>query len=94
MTDTVTFFRAVVAGTNQFIAAYENLQLLADRLATDSSLSTNTAAAANAGGRTDLNAANFDNFRLAALQIAALMNASNANVPNGGDFKLSFYQIV
>jgi hypothetical protein len=94
MTDTRSFFKAVVDGSNAFVAAVETLELLADRISADTALSTNTAATATASGRADLSAANFDNFKLAVQQIKALMDNTNAGVPNGGTLKLSFYQLI
>ncbi len=94
MTDTVAFYRNVVAATAQFINAFEALTLLADRIAADSALSTATAQTAQGVGRTDLTAANFDNFRLAVNLISNKLNASDASVPNGGTVRLSFYQLI
>jgi len=94
MTDTRSFFKAVVDGSTQFIAAIENLEQLADRIAADTALSTATAATATAAGRADLAAANFDNFRLAVGVIKTLLDNANASVPNGGTVKLSFYQLM
>ncbi len=94
MTDTTSFFRNVVSASTQFIAAFEAMILLADRIAADSALSTATATAAQAGGRSDLTAANFDNFRLAVNLLNTKLHAPDASVPNGGNVVLSFYQLM
>ena len=93
MTDTVTFYRNIIAQTNQFIQAYEAMALLADRISSDSSLSAAAAASANASGRTDLSTADFDNFNSAVDVIVTLMNSHNSGV-NAATVKLSFYKML
>ena len=51
MTDTITFYRNIISQVTQFTQAWENLLLVADRIAADSSLSGKLAASAQAGGR-------------------------------------------
>ncbi len=65
MTDAVSFYRQVVGQTQQFLAAYQGIRVLADRIAADSALATAAATAANAGGRSDLTTGDFDRFKTA-----------------------------
>lgn len=94
MTDTTSFYRGVISATTQFINAFEDLTLLADRIAADSSLSSNAAASAAASGRSDLTAANFDNFRLAVNLLNGVLTNSSTSVPDGGTVRLAFYQLM
>lgn len=95
MTDSTAFYRAVVTQVGQFISAYENLVLLADRIAADSSLSAAAATAAGAAtsARPDLSTASFDNFKSAVTALQSLMNNNNAGV-NTATVKLAFYQML
>lgn len=94
MTDTRTMVSLIVAQTQQFITAFENIELMADRIAADSTLSTALAASASSIGRTDLTAASFDNFRLATQQIRTMLESPNASVPTGGEMVLAYYAIM
>jgi hypothetical protein len=93
MTDTNTFFRTTVVQTGQFIAAYEAMLLVMDKLATDPTLAAAAAQSANAGGRTDLSTASFQQLQEAISLIQTLMNTSQP--PLGGNFtKMPFYEMV
>ncbi len=65
MTDSITFYRQVIAQVGQFMTAYTNIKVLADRIAADSALSASAATAASAGGRADLTTGDFDRFKIA-----------------------------
>jgi len=93
MTDTATMFRLIVAQTNSFINAYEDLLLISDRISADSSLSAALAASANAGGRTDLTTASFDNLNAAIKSIQTRLNTNDPTV-NAATVKLPLYQII
>src|SRR4051812_31571152 len=99
MTDTTVFYRTVIAQVTQFVKAYEDLKVLSDRIAADSALSGQAATAAQAGGRSDLTAASFDNLKVAADLIESLLSANTgANVPvsinTGGKVKLALYKLL
>ena len=99
MTDTTVFFRAVVAQATQFTKALEDLKLLADRIGADSALSGKTATAAQAGGRADLTAADFDNFKIATDLLTSLLNTTAGQsitnqVNTGGKAVLAFYKLL
>jgi hypothetical protein len=94
MTDQTAFYRTLIGQVTAFEQSYWTLRQYADRLAKESGLSIAAAAAAQAGGRTDLVTANFDNFRLAMTQLDNLMNTSNANVPNGGVLGLTYTELM
>lgn len=93
MTDSTTFYRQVIAQVGQFVTAYENLQLLQDRLAANTALSGQAAQAAQGGGRPDLATADFDNFKNAVGVLVTLMNSHNAGV-NTDTVKLAFYNLL
>lgn len=94
MTDTRTFLGQVVAQTTNFVQAFEQLKLLADRISADSALSVNTAAAAQSAGRTDLSAADFDNFNSAMQLLETTLTNSSTSVNTGGSVRLAFYKII
>ena len=93
MTDTNTMFRIIVANTNTFIAAYEQMALISDRISADSSLSAALAQAANLGGRSDLNTASFDNLNNAIKSVQTRLNTNDPTV-NAATVKLPFYEVV
>lgn len=94
MTDALTFHRNVVSASATLMNAIEQCQLLQDRLLAESGLSAAAAAAASASGRTDLQAADFDNFKLAMTQLLSFLDAVNAGVPTGGTLRLAFYKMM
>lgn len=94
MTDTRTFLQQLILGVNNFTLALEQCKLLADRIQADSLLSTNTAAAAQNSGRTDLSTADFDNFNSAMQLLETTLNGTNASVNTGGSVRLAFYKII
>lgn len=94
MTDTVTFYRSLVSQTNQFVQAWEALKLMHDRLLADSFLPGQAATSAQASGRTDLTAADFDNVKNAVTVVQTLLDSTNAAVNTGGSVKLAFYKML
>lgn len=94
MTNSATFLQQLVVGINNWVLAYEQLVLLADRIAADSSSATNLAAAAATGGRTDLAIADFDNFNSAMQLLETTLNGTNVSVNTGGSVRLAFYKIL
>lgn len=94
MTDSRTFLQQLIAGTTNFVLAFEQMKLLADRIAADSSMATNTAAVAQTSGRTDLQAADIDNLNAAVQLFETTLNSSNAGVNTGGSVRLAFYKII
>lgn len=94
MTDTVNFYRTLVANTAQFVQAWESLKLMSDRIGADSYLSGQAATSAQAAGRTDLTAAEFDNFKAATDLLTALLNSNSTQVNTGGSVKLAFYKLL
>lgn len=94
MTDTISFYRNLVAQTNQFVQAWEALRLMHDRIGSDSFLSGKAAASAQATGRTDLTAADFDNFKSAVDVVQALLDSTNVAVNTGGTVKLAFFKLL
>jgi hypothetical protein len=94
MTDATSLFRLMVSQTTQFVAAYENMLLLSDRIQADSNLPSEVAAAASAGGRPDITAAVVENLHLCMVEIEKLLEAVNPNVPTGGELKLALYEIL
>ncbi len=93
MTDSTTFYRAVINGVTQFLNNYEALVMQMDRIASDSTLSTQAAQAAQKGGRADLTTADFDNFKAAVTVLQTLMNSHNPDV-NTDTVKLAFYNLL
>jgi hypothetical protein len=93
MTDTTTFYRLIIAQVNQFVQAYENILLLSDRISADSSLSAALAASANAGGRTDLTTASFDDLNNAVKSVQTRLNSNDSSV-NAATVKLPFYKVI
>jgi hypothetical protein len=93
MTDSTSFSRVIIQQVGQFVLAYENLLLISDRISSDSSLSAALAAAANAGGRTDLTTASFDNLNNAIKSLQTRLNTNDPLV-NAATVKLPFYQII
>lgn len=99
MTDTTTFYREAVSAAKQFVNAFENMKLISDRIKADSFLSGQAATAAQAGGRSDLTAASFDNLQIATDLITSLMNTTSGQsvtnaVNTGGKAVLAFYKIL
>lgn len=94
MTDTVNFYRTLVFQVNQFITAYENLVLAADRIAADSALAGNTATAAQANGRNDITTATVNNLNSAMQLLETTLDSTNAGVNTGGTVRLAFYQLM
>lgn len=94
MTDNNTFLQQLIVSTNNFILAFEQMKLMADRIRADSAAATNLAAAAQTRGRTDLIIANFDNLNNAMQLLETTMNNPNAGVNTGGAVELAFYQII
>jgi hypothetical protein len=99
MTDTTAFLNFCIATCQQFNLALENLKSISDRIGADSSLSTNTATAAQKANRTDLATADFDNLKAVIDLLTTVLNATNGgNVPvainTGGTVKLGFYKIL
>ena len=94
MTDTVTFYRNLVSQVGQFVNAFENIKLMADRIAADSALSAAAQASAQATGRTDLYAADFDNFKSAVDLLTNTLETSNAGVNTGGKVVLALYKLL
>lgn len=94
MTDSRTMLGQIVSQTQAFISAFEAIELMADRINADSTLSAALAAAAANSSRGDLTAANFDNFKLATQQLRTMLETPNANVPTGGEMVLAYYQIM
>jgi hypothetical protein len=93
MTDTNTMFRMIVANTNAFIKAYEDMALIEDRLATDPNLAAELAASASAGGRTDLGEPQFEQLQTAIQLVQTLMNTTQSTL--GGNYtKFPFYEII
>jgi hypothetical protein len=69
------------------------MALIEDRLATDPQLAAALAAAANAGGRTDLNTASFQQLQEAITLVQTLMNTAQPDL--GGNYtKFPFYEII
>ena len=93
MTDTTTFYRQIVAQMTQYTTANDQVRLIADRIAADSSLSAALAQAAQAGGRTDLTTADFDNMKAAIDAVSNLLNSSAPGV-NTATVKLAFYKML
>ena len=93
MTDAITFYRQVIAQCANFTQACDAIRLLADRIAADSSLSAAAAAAAQAGGRTDLSTGDFDNFKTATDSIETRLNTNDPGV-NATTVKLPFYKLL
>jgi len=93
MTDTATMFKIIVANTQTFIAAWEQMRLIADRIGADTSLSSKLASSANASGRTDLTTADFDNLNAAIGSLTTRFNTADPNV-NAATVKLPFYTVV
>lgn len=96
MTDTRAYLQQLILGVNNFLLAFEQCKLLADRIAADSNLSTATAQSAQTQipARTDLSAADFDNFNAAMQLLEATLNGTNASVNTGGSVRLAFYKII
>jgi len=94
MTDTVSFYRGLVIQVGEFVRAFEQLKLLSDRIGADSALSSQAAVSAQQGGRTDLSAADFDNFKTATDLLASTLESSNVGVNTGGKVVLAFYKIL
>lgn len=85
MADSLQYFRSLVLAVKQFEENLSQLNLLGDRMAADATLKTAAATAAQAQGRSDLTAQDFDNC-LAA--IAAIQAAHVGNV------KAFFYKLL
>lgn len=94
MTDSRTFLQQLIVGINNFVLAYEQCVLLADRISADSASATNLAAAATGQGRTDLAIADFDNFQTAMALLETTLNSTSAQVNTGGTVRLAFYKII
>ena len=99
MTDTTAFLNFCVSSCQTFNKNLEDLKSISDRIAADSALSTNTAAAASKTGRSELVAADFDNLKVCIDLVVNLLNAINGgNVPvsvnTGGTVKLGFYKMI
>ncbi len=99
MTDTAAFLTLCVSTTQAFNRAYEDMKSISDRIGADSALSSATAAMAQATGRKELSAADFDNLKVCIDLLGTLLNASNGgNVPvavnTGGTVKLGFYKML
>lgn len=94
MTDTISFYRNLVAQTNQFVQAWEAIKLMHERIASDSTLSTKAATSAQANGRTDLTAADFDNLKSAVDVVQTLLDSTNVAVNTGGTVKLAFFKLL
>ncbi len=99
MTDAIVGYKNLIAQTNQFVQAFEALKLFSDRVGADTSLSTAFAAAAATTGRSDLSAANFDNFKRAVDVVTALLESTASqtttnDVNTGGKAVLAFYQLL
>jgi hypothetical protein len=93
MTDATTFYRQLVAQCGVFTQACDQIRLLADRIAADSTLSAAAAAAAQAGGRPDLTTGDFDNFKTATDSIETRLNTNDPSV-NAATVKLPFYKLL
>jgi hypothetical protein len=93
MTDATTFYRLIIGQTNTFVTAYENMLLISDRISADTSLSAALAQAANAGGRTDLTTASFDNLNAAIKSVQTRLNTNDPLV-NAATVKLPFYEVI
>lgn len=99
MTDYTSFLNFCVSKTQAFVNDLEDMKTISDRIAADSSLSTNTALAAQNTGRKELTAADFDNLKVCIDLMVSLLNASNGqSVPvvenTGGMVKLGFYKMI
>lgn len=94
MTDATNFYRTLISNVTQLISALESCKLMADRITADSAMSTKAAAAAQTGGRSDLAAADFDNFNAAIQVLETLLNNANASVNTGGSVRLAFYKLM
>ena len=99
MTDATNMLQLLTEQIKQFNYAQSQMRLLADRIASDSTLSTQLYEAAQAGNRKDLAVADFDNFKVAVDMVTNMLNAlTGASVPvdinTGGAVKLAFYKIV
>lgn len=94
MTDSVTFYKTTITQVTQFVQIWENLKLIADRITADSFLSGQAATAAQAGGRSDLTAANFDNLKAAIAVVETLLENTNGSVNSGGAVWLAFYKMM
>jgi hypothetical protein len=93
MTDTTTFYRTIIGQVSQFVAITDEMRLISDRIGADSSLSSKLAASAQAGGRTDLTVADFDNLKAAIDAIDTLLNSNSPSV-NAPTVKLPFYVVL
>jgi hypothetical protein len=93
MTDAITFYRQIITQVGQFTQAADQVRLISDRIGADSTLSAKLAQAAQAGGRTDLQTADFDNLKAAIDAIENLLNSNSPGV-NTATVKLAFYEIL
>ena len=96
MTDATNFTRQLVMQVGAFVNAYEDLKLMANRIASDTALSGLAATAAQTSNppRKDLSAADFDNFKSAMDVLEALLGSSNPSVNTGGTVRLAFYKLM
>jgi hypothetical protein len=99
MTDTTAFLNLCVSTVQQFNKTLGDLRSISDRIASDSSLSTATAAKAAGTGRSELTAADFDNLKVVIDLVDTLLDKTNGqtvsvNVNTGGTVKLGFYKMI
>lgn len=94
MTDATSFVRQATLQVAVFVNAYEDLRLLANRIASDSFLSAQAATSAQAINRKDLAAADFDNLNSAIGVIEALLASTSPSVNTGGSVRLAFYKLM
>ena len=75
MADPTTFYRNTVSTVGQFIKTLDDLRVLSDRIANDSALVNEAAAAAETGGRPDLSVEDFNNLKTAIDQVLFTFNS-------------------
>jgi hypothetical protein len=77
MSDPITFYRTLIASTNTFINALEQMNFLQDRMVQDPGLAAAAAASASASGRSDLVTADFTNAGNAIVQLNFTFNSGS-----------------
>jgi len=99
MSDANVLLNDIVAWTRRYAEDLEHMRTISDRIGADSAMATNLAAAATKAGRTDLVAADFDNYKICVDLDRTLLNSSNGStvsvsINTGGTVKLGFYKIL
>jgi hypothetical protein len=99
MTSAPTLLRRITNACANWQAAVEELNAVTGMISADSSLAAALAAAATAGGRSDLSTANFNDLVVAQGLMNSLLAASNGgNVPvvinTGGEVVLAYNRML